>query len=195
MFSGMVHDGGPEGRMSEQSAVSNAMLMLFAGHESTVNLISHCVLSAAAEPRPLELLRQQPRADRARRRGGPALRVLGPVLSQPGSARRHRDRGDDHPAGLADLPVYGSANRDPQRFANADKLDPSAPTTSTSAGASGIHTCFGGPLARLEVNIAFEAFFRRVENPRLVEDPPPYRRSQSSAARSTCLLDIDGIRD
>ena len=42
----------------------------------------------------------------------------------------------------------------------------------------GVHSCVGGPLARLEVNIALETFLRRVENPRLVVDPPPYRVNQ-----------------
>ena len=41
-----------------------------------------------------------------------------------------------------------------------------------------MHSCVGGPLARLEVNIALETFLRRVENPRLVVDPPPYRMNQ-----------------
>jgi cytochrome P450 len=42
---------------------------------------------------------------------------------------------------------------------------------------SGIHTCFGGALAWLEVNLALEIFLRRVESPRLVVDPP-YRHNQ-----------------
>ena len=50
----------PEGCLSEQSAVSNAMLMLFAGHETSVNLIPHCVLSLLRHPDQLEKLRQPP---------------------------------------------------------------------------------------------------------------------------------------
>ena len=56
-------------------------------------------------------------------------------------------------------------------------------------------TCFGGPLARLEVNIAFETFLRRVENPRLVVDPPPYRPSQIFRGPIHCLIDVDEIVD
>jgi fatty acid omega-hydroxylase len=58
---------------------------------------------------------------------------------------------------------------------------------------SGIHICFGGPLARLEVNTAFEAFLRRVETPRLVEDPPPYRISQVFRGPRQLLIDYDRI--
>ena len=43
MFSGMVNDDGPEGRLPQESIVNNALLMLFAGHETTVNLIAHSV--------------------------------------------------------------------------------------------------------------------------------------------------------
>ncbi len=49
-------------------------------------------------------------------------------------------------------------------------------------------------LARLEVNTAFEAFLRRVENPRLVEDPPPYRISQVFRGPGHLLVDYDAIR-
>ena len=60
---------------------------------------------------------------------------------------------------------------------------------------TGIHYCFGAPLARLEVQIAVSEFVRRVENPRLAEDPPPYRRNQIFRGPRRLLVDIDGIRD
>jgi cytochrome P450 len=41
----------------------------------------------------------------------------------------------------------------------------------------GIHYCFGAPLARLEGQLALTAIASRLENPRLVIDPPPYRPS------------------
>jgi hypothetical protein len=47
----------------------------------------------------------------------------------------------------------------------------------------------------LEVNTAVEAFLRRVENPRLVVDPPPYRPSQIFRGPRHLLIDIDRIRD
>ena len=52
----------------------------------------------------------------------------------------------------------------------------------------------GGPLARLEVNLALETFLRRVDNPRQVVDPPPYRRSQVFRGPLHLLVDVDGIR-
>jgi cytochrome P450 len=50
-------------------------------------------------------------------------------------------------------------------------------------------------LARLEAQIALTELARRLENPRLVQDPPPYR--QSAILRGPChlLVEIDGVRD
>jgi cytochrome P450 len=53
----------------------------------------------------------------------------------------------------------------------------------------------GGPLARLEVNIVLENFLRRVENPRLVFDPPPYRQSQIFRGPAHLWIEFDDILD
>ena len=50
MLSKLVHDDGPDGPMSPAEALSNAKLLLIAGHDSTVNLISHCVLTILRDP-------------------------------------------------------------------------------------------------------------------------------------------------
>ena len=91
--------------------------------------------------------------------------------------------------------IYGAANRDPLRFPNPNKFDPARSDNQHFGWGSGIHTCFGGPLARLEVNVALETFISRVENPRLVVDPPEYRRSNVFRGPRHLLVDFDGIRD
>ena len=48
--SGMANDDGPEGRMSQGSLISNSVLMLFAGHETTVNLIANGVSPCCGTP-------------------------------------------------------------------------------------------------------------------------------------------------
>ena len=99
------------------------------------------------------------------------------------------------PKGSAVHLMYGAANRDPLRFPNPNTYDPARQDNQHMGWGSGIHTCFGGPLARLEVNIAFETFLRRVENPRLVVDPPPYRQSNVFRGPEHLLVDVDGIKD
>ncbi|MBT2235796.1 cytochrome P450 [Nonomuraea sp. NEAU-A123] len=195
MLSGMAHDNGPEGRLPQESLVNNAMLMLFAGHETTVNLIAHSVLSLLRHPDQLEKLRRRPE-----------LIVPGveELLRFESSVQLWHSRsaledieiaGTTIPAGSTIFLCYGSANRDPERFENPDKLDLERPNNEHVGYSQGIHYCFGAPLARLEVQTAVSEFFRRVENPRLVEDPPPYRHNQIFRGPRHLWVDIDGIRD
>src|SRR6202042_3475869 len=81
------------------------------------------------------------------------------------------------PAGAAVILLYGAANRDPVRFPNPNHFDPERADNQHVGWGGGIHSCVGGPLARLEVNLAFENFIRRVANRPLVQDPRTYRRS------------------
>jgi cytochrome P450 len=99
------------------------------------------------------------------------------------------------PKGSPIFLIYGAGNRDPEQFPNPNKFDLDREHKESLAWGAGIHTCFGGPLARLEVNTALEVFLRRVENPRLVVDPPPYRPSQIFRGPIHCLIDIDGIKN
>ena len=195
MLSGMVNDDGPEGPLSQELVVTNAMLMLFAGHETTVNLIAHSVMSLLRHPDQLEKLRRRP---------GLIVPGVEELLRFESSVQLWHSRcaledieiaGTTIPAGSTVFLCYGSANRDPARFENPDKLDLERPNNEHVGYSQGIHYCFGAPLARLEVQTAVSEFFRRVENPRLVEDPPPYRRNAIFRGPLHVRLEIDGIKD
>lgn len=195
MLSAMVHDDGPEGRMSQGSLISNAVLLLFAGHETTVNLIAHSVLTLLRHPDALEKLRRRPEL---------IVPGVDELLRFESSVQFWHTRTALEDIEIADttIPkgapiflVYGSANRDPERFENPDDLDLERPDNEHLGFSQGIHYCFGAPLARLEVQVAVGEFIRRVENPRLVVDPPPYRHNQIFRGPRHVLVDIDGIRD
>ncbi len=195
MISKMANDKGPDGRMSPGELVSNSALLFVAGHDSTVNLIAHCVLTVLRNPGSFELLRNRPEWIPG---------AIEEVLRLQSSVQFFPSRsaladieiaGTVIPKGAPIFLMYGAGNRDPKEFSNPNQFDLQREEKETLGWGSGIHTCFGGPLARLEVNTAFEAFLRRVENPRLVVDPPPYRRSQIFRGPMHLLVDIDGIRD
>jgi cytochrome P450 len=188
MLSKMVNDDGADGRMSPQEAVSNAGLLLIAGHDSTVNTISHCVLTVLRNPGAFELLRSRPSLIPAAVEE--VLRVESAVQFFPSRSAL----ADIEIAGTVFL-MYGAANRDPSRFPDPNKFDPERRDNEHFGWGSGIHTCFGGPLARLEVNLALETFLHRVKNPRLVVDPPPYRQSNVFRGPQHLLIDFDRIRD
>jgi fatty acid omega-hydroxylase len=195
MLSKLVHDDGPDGPMTVREAATNATLLLTAGHDSTVNTITHCVLTVLRNPGAFELLRSRPELIPAAIEE--VLRLESAVQFFPSrSALADIEIGGTViPKGSPVQLVYGAANRDPTRFPNPNKFDPERKDNETLAWGSGIHTCFGGPLARLEVNLALEAFLRRVENPRLVVDPPPYRQSNVFRGPRNLLVDFDRIRD
>jgi cytochrome P450 len=170
-------------------------LLLIAGHDSTVNLIAHCILTCLRHPGSIDLLRSQP---------GLVPGAIEEVLRLQSSVQFFPTRsaladieiaGTTIPKGAPIFLLYGAGNRDPKRFRNPNEFDPAREDNEHLGWGRGIHVCFGGPLARLEVNTAFEAFLRRVESPRLVVDPPPYRRSQVFRGPRHLLVDIDGIRN
>jgi fatty acid omega-hydroxylase len=195
MLSKMVNDDGPDGPMSPQEATSNALLLLIAGHDSTVNTIAHCVLTVLRNHGSFELLRRRPQLIPGAIEE--VLRLESAVQFFPSrSALADIEiAGTVIPKVSAVFLMYGAANRDPSRFPNPEKFDPERKDNEHFGWGSGIHTCFGGPLARLEVNGALETFLRRVENPRLVVDPPPYRQSNVFRGPRHLMIEIDRIRD
>jgi cytochrome P450 len=195
MISKLVNDNGPDGPMTLQEALANSSLLLIAGHDSTVNTISHCVLTVLRNPGTLELLRSRP---------GLVPFAVEEVLRMESAVQFFPSRSatDDIEVNGTVIPkgsqvhlMYGAANRDPKRFPNPNKFDVERKDNEHMGWGSGIHTCFGGPLARLEVNLALESFIRRVDNPRLVEDPPEYRRSNVFRGPRHLLIDFDRIRN
>jgi cytochrome P450 len=195
MMSKLVNDDGPDGPMTVREAVTNASLLLVAGHDSTVNTIAHCVLTVLRNPGTVELLRKRP---------GLIPGAIEEVLRMESAVSFFPSRsatadieiaGTVIPQGSQVHLMYGAANRDPKRFPNPNKFDPERRDNEHFGWGSGIHTCFGGPLARLEVNLALEVFIRRVQNPRLVEDPPEYRRSNVFRGPRHVMIDYDRITD
>ncbi len=171
------------------------MLLLIAGHDSTVNTIANCVMTFLRNPGTLDLLRDWP--ELIPRAIEEVQRLQSAVQFFPS-----RSATDDIEIGGTVIPkgsavhlMYSAANRDPKRFPDPDKFDPERKDNQHFGWGSGIHTCMGGPLARLEVNLALENFLRRVENPRLVVDPPPYRQNQIFRGPRHLLVDFDRITD
>lgn len=195
MLSKMVNDDGPDGPMTPKEVTSNAMLLLIAGHDSTVNTIAHSVLTILRNPGTVELLRRRPELIPSTIEE--VLRLESAVQFFP--TRSATDdieiAGTVIPKGSQVHLMYGAANRDPLKFPDPNKFDPERRNNEHMGWGSGVHVCFGGPLARLEVNVTLETFLQRVENPRLVVDPPPYRRSNVFRGPQHLFIDFDRIKD
>ncbi|CAI3796908.1 cytochrome P450 [Pseudarthrobacter sp. MM222] len=193
LLSAMAADDGPEGRMPAEQLVSTGLLLLIAGHETTVNLIANGALTLLRHPNELMRLRNDP--DLAIPMVEELLRYEPPVHFVP--FRTALDDidvdGTTIPAGASFTLLLAAGNRDPAHATDPDLFIPERPNNQHLGFGGGIHLCFGAPLARLEAQIALTAFATRLENPRLVSDPPPYRPSPFLRGPSHLLIDIDGI--
>ncbi|MEV6522691.1 cytochrome P450 [Longispora sp. NPDC051575] len=144
---------GDGGRLSEDELLSMAFLLLFAGHETSVQLIGTGAVALIREPALRgapdlveELLRHDGPVGLAVRRFPTEDLVLGGTLV---------------PAGDAVLLSLGAAHRDPARYADPDVLRPGRPDQGHLGFGHGVHYCLGAPLARLEAEIALAALFAR----------------------------------
>ena len=99
------------------------------------------------------------------------------------------------PKGVLVTLALAAGNRDPERFRDPDRFDPERHANEHLGFGSGIHSCFGAPLARLEGQIAFTELVRRLVQPRLVVDPPPYRPSPLLRGPEHLLIAVEGMRE
>ncbi|MGW4170477.1 cytochrome P450 [Streptomyces sp. WAC 01325] len=194
MLSQLATAEGEDGPMTTMELLSTAALLLIAGHETTVNLITNGMLTLLRHPDVLERLRTEPRL--AVPLVEELLRFEPPVqlVPQRTTLADIEVRGVTIPRGAALWLVLASGNRDPKRFTDPDRFDPDRPDIQHLGLGSGIHSCFGAPLARLETQLALSELARRLENPRLLQDPPPYRQNAVLRGPRQLHIACDGIR-
>ncbi|MEU0371215.1 cytochrome P450 [Streptomyces sp. NPDC006283] len=182
-----------DGTMTTMELLSTAALLLIAGHETTVNLVTNGMLTLLRNPDVLERLRADPRL--AVPIVEELLRFEPPVqlVPQRTTLADIEVRGVTIPKGASLWLVLASGNRDPQRFEDPNRFDPDRKDIQHLGLGSGIHSCFGAPLARLEAQFALSELARRLENPRLLEDPPPYRQNAVLRGPRHLSIACDGI--
>jgi cytochrome P450 len=193
LISGLLTDTGPGAPMSREDLLSTCVLLLVAGHETTVNLIGNGTLTLLRHPDVLDRLRHEP--DLIISLVEELLRYEPPVHFLPNrTAIADIDiAGTTIPRGSPITLVLAAGNRDPSRFPDPDRFDPDRTDNVHVGFGSGIHYCFGAPLARVEAQIALPALARRLVNPRLVTDPPPYRPNPSLRGPRHLLADLDAV--
>ncbi|MFD7029527.1 cytochrome P450 [Streptomyces sp. NPDC059917] len=194
MLSQLAVGNGPDETLSTMELLSTAALLLIAGHETTVNLITNGMLTLLRNPDVLAQLRKEPGL--AVPLVEELLRFEPPVqlLPQRTPLVDIEVRGVTIPKGSSMWLILASGNRDPARFENPDRFDPYRKDIQHLGLGSGIHSCFGAPLARLEAQLALSELARRLENPRLLEDPPPYRQNAVLRGPRHLRIGCDGIR-
>jgi len=160
LISRMVHAEENGIRLSEDDVIANAVLMVFAGHDTTMNLLAGGMIAFADYPDQWQRLRGdlsliKSATEELLRYDGP-VRSLGRWAKEPfeffGKNIKENDRL---------LLVQYAANRDPDTYENPDKLDIGRVPNRHIGFGQGVHTCLGAPLARLEVQEALSCLSQR----------------------------------
>ncbi|MGG2460011.1 cytochrome P450 family protein [Streptomyces sp. RGM 3693] len=177
-------------RLSEDELTSLAFLILFAGYENTVQLIGNAVLALLDHPEQLAALRRNPAeltvaVEEFLRYDPPASLAIRrfPVEDlEIGGVRI--------PAGESVLLSIASANRDPNRFPDPDRLDPTRDLAGHLALGHGIHYCLGAPLARMEAEVAIGALISRFPGLRLDVPRDEVQHRRTIRARGLISLPV-----
>jgi cytochrome P450 len=193
LISGLLTDTGPGAPMSRADLQSTGALLLVAGHETTVNLIANGMLTLLRHPDVLDRLRREP--DLIIPLVEELLRYEPPVqfLATRTALADIDLAGTTIPKGAPLVLAFAAGNRDPDRFPDPDRFDPDRTANVHLGFGSGIHYCYGAPLARVETQVALTALAHRLVHPRLVTDPPPYRPNPEPRGPRHLLVDIDAV--
>jgi len=147
-------------------------LLLVAGHETTVNLIGGGTLALLRNRDQLERLRREPAL--ARTAVEELLRYSPPVQWTGRVATVAMELGGRRIAPRQSVVgILAAANRDPEVFAEPDRLDIGRDPNPHLAFGRGIHFCLGAPLAKLEAQIALPMLLKRFPDLRLAGEPEP----------------------
>ncbi|MEU2073700.1 cytochrome P450 [Streptomyces sp. NPDC013489] len=180
LISGLIKASDHGEHLTENEAAAMAFILLFAGFETTVNLIGNGMYQLLRHPEQRELLQASVAAgetglletgvEELLRYDGPVEMATWRYATEPLTIG-----GQDIPAGDPVLVVLAAADRDPERFDGPDVLDLARRDNQHLGYGHGIHYCLGAPLARLEGQTALATLLTRLPDLRLAADPEELR--------------------
>ncbi|MEO8450634.1 MAG: cytochrome P450 [Gemmatimonadota bacterium] len=176
-FISVLAGGEKLGVFDRHQVLVNTALLLFAGHETTMNLVCNGTLALVQHPDQWALLKTDP-AGMARLATEECLRYDPPVKSTQRIAAEDVElRGKTIRKGDRIRWSIASANRDPEAFADPDRFDITRQPNPHVAFGGGIHHCLGATLARVEGQEVFRALAERFDRFRLEADALEYAPS------------------
>lgn len=163
-------------RLSEDELIATAVLLLGAGHETTMNLIGNGLLALFRHPDQLEKLKTDPTLIHSAIEE--CLRFDGPVQMTARTALEDIELdGKTITKGQQAVIVLAAANRDPAQFAEPDRFDITRKDNPHIAFSHGIHYCLGAPLARVEAQIVMNTLLQRMPALRLATEQLEWRET------------------
>jgi cytochrome P450 len=163
-------------QLTEDEVVATAVLLLFAGHETTTKLLANGILELLRHPEQMTLLREDPSL--APKAVEEILRYQGTSKSLTrGVVEDFEMHGKQIEAGERVLLSQAAANRDPRQFDNPDTFDITRGSMDHLGFGHGTHHCLGAPLARLEARVAFSQLVQAFPDMELATDDIEWTRS------------------
>ncbi|KPL90213.1 cytochrome P450 family protein [Herpetosiphon geysericola] len=177
-------------RFSEDELVAMVFLLMLAGHETTVNLLSSGTLALLQNPEQLALLRRSPELIKSAVEE--LVRFTAPVETATERYAAEDVIVADTKIAKGDLLLVAlaSANRDPQQFVNPDELDITREKNRHVGFGLGIHYCLGAPLARMEAQIGLQLLFDLRPNLRLTVPAEQLRWRSTAVVRGLQRLPV-----
>lgn len=193
LLSAMIANGDLEaGQINEQEMIATCILLLVAGHETTVNLITNGMLTLLRYPEHLERLRQNP--ELAPKFVQELLRFEPPVQFRTRTTLADvAIAGTVIPKGVPLVLLFASAHRDPTQFEDPDQFNPDRQNNQHFGFGGSLHLCVGAPLARMEAELALRALVQRLQSPRLAEEVPEYREGASLRGPRHLFVKVEGV--
>ncbi len=158
-------------KLTEDEVISTTILLLNAGHEATVHTTGNgvkAILESGLDPKALFADAEQTEATVEE-----CIRFDAPLHMFTRYALQDvtLDNGLSFKQGETIGLMLGAANRDPSRFAEANRFDPTRTDGANVSFGAGIHFCIGAPLARIELQVAMRTLFDRLPGLRLATEP------------------------
>jgi pimeloyl-[acyl-carrier protein] synthase len=155
-------------KLSDDEVVATTIVTIIGGHETTTNLIASGFLTLLRHPDSFQYWRAHPEI--AASAVEELLRYESPVQHTARIVPADIDlAGKRLQKGAKVVAVLAAANRDSIRFPDPDRLDLLRSDNLHLAFGWAAHSCFGAHLARIEAQIAFNALFRRLSRPALLD--------------------------
>jgi cytochrome P450 len=192
LLSAMISAEDSGDQLTEDELIATCVLLLVAGHETTVGLISNAILALLRHPDQFALLRAQPAL--AANAVEETLRYDAPVQLTGRVAKGCLQVGEvTAPDRSLVMLLLAAAGRDPTAFPDPDRFDIRRGASNHLAFAAGPHFCLGAPLARLEATIALGQVARRVVAPELATDGLSYKPNLNLRGPDRLVVDFAEI--
>ena len=170
LISDMLHENIKTKALNDTEILVMPIFLIFAGHETTMNLLGNGMLELFEQPEQLTKMIDHPEhitsaIEELLRITSTNSALYRIALEDVKIGEKLIKRGEEVVA------ILSAANRDPERFPNPDKIDITRKDGAHIAFGAGIHHCMGATLARMEAKIGYETLLKRIPNISLAQKP------------------------